>query len=180
VNYYVIRVAPRREQIFLDQTNKQLEDATVQVLFPRRKMFHLRKGKRNEVEVPLFPGYVFLRLQQPLEGELYLRLKNIPGFASFLKNQNEVSEILGPDLKLLSHFLRFGEVVPVSQVWFDDNQRIRVHTGPMEGLEGQIIHVDKRKRRAKIRLDFDQGEFTITLAFELLEKLPMALPKVVS
>jgi hypothetical protein len=40
--------------------------------------------------------------------------------------------------------------------------------------------VDKRKRRAKIRLDFDQGEFTITLAFELLEKLPMALPKVVS
>jgi hypothetical protein len=44
----------------------------------------------------------------------------------------------------------------------------------MEGLEGQVIHVDKRKRRAKIRLDFDQGEFTITLGFEVLEKVPGA------
>lgn len=170
MNYYVIRVSPGKELVFQQQTAKQLDDPTVAVVYPRRKLFQTRKGKKKEVEVALFPGYVFLRVEVPLETALYERFKPLPGYLHFLKDEQGAAELSGRDLKLLGRFLKFGEIVPLSQVMFDENQRIRVLSGPMEGLDGQIIHVDRRKRRAKIRLDLTHGEFTVTLGFEVLEK----------
>ena len=41
----------------------------------------------------------------------------------------------------------------------------------MKGLEGRIIKVDKRKRRAKISLSLYEESFTIDFGFEILEKV---------
>lgn len=166
--YYVIRVAPRQEEAFLRLSARLIGDEGVAMVYPRRRMEHLKRGKRVQAEVALFPGYVFLRADAGLDPELYGRIKTLPGFTHFLRQGLAVSEVRGKDLELLRHFLKFGEVTPTSQVLYDANQRIRVLSGPMEGLEGNIVHVDKRKRRAKIRLDFDHGTFTITLGFELM------------
>jgi transcriptional antiterminator NusG len=172
VAFYVIRVAPRQEENFLKRSARLLGEG-VSLVFPRRKMEHLKQGKRVSAEVALFPGYVFLN-SDGLDPELYGRIRSVPGFTQFLKQGAAISEVRGKDLELLSHFLKFGEITPTSRVVFDDDQRIRVLSGPMEGLEGQIVHVDRRKRRAKIRLDFDHGTFTVTLAFELMENAPRA------
>jgi transcriptional antiterminator NusG len=168
VAYFVIRVAPRKEETFLRLSARMVTEDGAEVLFPRRKMEHRKGGKRSQVEVALFPGYVFLKAEHGLPPHLYDQIRAIPGFTHFLRQAGEISEVMGRDLDLLRHFLKFGEITPTSQVTFDENHRIRVISGPMEGLEGHIIHVDKRKRRAKIRLDFDQGVFTITLGFELM------------
>jgi transcriptional antiterminator NusG len=173
VAYYVIRVAPRQEEAFLRLGARWIVEEGVGLVYPRRRMEHLKRGQRTSAEVALFPGYVFLRTEAGLDPDLYARIKALPGFTHFLKQSGEVSEVRGRDLELLSHFLKFGEVTPTSQVVFDEKQRIRVLAGPMEGLEGQIIHVDKRKRRAKIRLDFDHGTFTVTLGFELMADTPV-------
>ena len=173
VAFYVIRVAPRKEESFLRLSARLITDEGVSVLFPRRRMEHLKKGKRVQAEVALFPGYVFLKAEEGLPAELFVRIKALPGFNHFLKQEGQVAEVKGKDLELLRHFLKFGEVTPASQVFFDENNRIRVVSGPMEGLEGLIVHVDKRKRRAKIRLDFDHGTFTLTLGFELMVQAPV-------
>lgn len=167
--YYVIRVAPRQEQTFLRMSQRLIADEGVSIVFPRRKMEHLKGGKRVTAEVALFPGYVFLRSDEGLSPELYSRIKALPKFTLFVKQGSEVAEVRGRDLELLSHFLKFGEVTPKSLVTFDENQRIKVLSGPMEGMEGQIVHVDRRKRRAKIQLFFDHGTFTVTLGFDLME-----------
>ena len=60
----------------------------------------------------------------------------------------------------------------VSQVVFDENHRIRVLSGPLEGLEGLVVHVDRRKHRAKVRMEFDRGTFTVTLGFSLMAGAP--------
>ena len=45
-------------------------------------------------------------------------------------------------------------------VHFDENERIVVDEGPLNGLEGSIIKVDRRKQRAKIQLDFHGSTYT--------------------
>jgi transcriptional antiterminator NusG len=167
VAYYVVRVAPRQEDAFLKLGSRLLDAPGVSFVFPRRKMEHLKGGRRVSAEVPLFPGYVFVQTEV-LSPELYTQIKALPGFPKFVRQGEAVGEVRGKDLELLSHFLKFGEVTPTSQVSFDENQRIRVHSGPMEGMEGRVVHVDRRKRRAKIQLDFDHGTFTVTLGFELI------------
>jgi len=169
VAYYVVRVAPRKEDDFLKMASRRLEAPEVSFVYPRRTMEQRKGGRRITAEVALFPGYVFLQAESLSDG-LYDRIKALPGFYSFLRQGDEIGEMRGRDLDLLSHFLKFGEVTPKSTVTFDENQRIRVLSGPMEGMEGQIIHVDRRKRRAKIQLDFDHGTFTVTLGFELMDE----------
>jgi transcriptional antiterminator NusG len=53
-------------------------------------------------------------------------------------------------------------------VYFNENSRIVVVEGPLVGLEGRIIKVDKRKGRAKISLDLYNDSFAIDLAFEVI------------
>jgi transcriptional antiterminator NusG len=42
--------------------------------------------------------------------------------------------------------------------------------GPLAGLEGRIVRVDRRKKRAKISLDLYDDSFFVDLAFEVIEK----------
>ena len=42
--------------------------------------------------------------------------------------------------------------------------------GPLKGFEGSIIKVDRRKQRAKIRVDFAGSSHTMDLSFEDIEK----------
>ncbi|MFW5689149.1 MAG: KOW motif-containing protein, partial [Spirochaetota bacterium] len=45
---------------------------------------------------------------------------------------------------------------------------IEVKEGPLAGLEGRIVKVDRRKQRAKVRLDLYQESFLVDFGFELL------------
>ena len=75
---------------------------------------------------------------------------------------------------MLSHFLAFGEIVDKSMVTFDEDRRIRVLSGPLKGLEGRIVRVDRRKGRAKVRLEMYEDSFEIDFGFESLEAAPHA------
>ncbi len=70
------------------------------------------------------------------------------------------------------HFLSFGEVVERSKVCFDENQRIRVLSGPLKDLEGRIVKVNRRKGRAKIKLELYNVNFLIDFGFDVLEAYP--------
>ncbi len=60
----------------------------------------------------------------------------------------------------------FGPKIGASMVNFDENERIVVDEGPLKGLEGSIITVDRRKQRAKVQLDFHGSTYTLDLSFE--------------
>ena len=70
------------------------------------------------------------------------------------------------------HFIkRAGPIAGISRVFFDENSRIVVMDGPMAGLEGRIIKVDKRKKRAKVKLNLYEDSFTVDLGYEVMESL---------
>ena len=170
----MVRVKPRSEKNFLTLCRKFFPGGDLTAFFPRRCLTERRQGKLFKTEAPLFPGYIFLESDGTLSPEIYHRLKALPGFFHLLGQHGTLSELKGPDLELVRRFLGFGQVLQASQVYFDENQRIRVVSGPLVGREGQVVSVDRRKGRAKIQLDFDHRPFTISLAFEVLNTLPSA------
>ena len=66
--------------------------------------------------------------------------------------------------------MSFGKVADISKVSFDADQRIVVLEGPLKGLEGLIVKVDMRKRRAKVRLDMCENSFLVDMGFEILDR----------
>lgn len=74
------------------------------------------------------------------------------------------------DLSIIKHFMGLGPKIGSSRVRFDENDRIVVIEGPLKGMEGNIIKVDRRKQRAKIQLNFHGSTYTLDLSFEDISK----------
>ena len=176
MKYYVLQVMTGEEKkyIGLAKVNFKLDLPTVDVkdslLWPRRKLTIRKNGVERESLAPIFPGYLFFEAEE-LTSEIHWILRRTAGFVRFLKSNQNIEPIMGTDKELLLHFLHFGEIVEKSNVWFDENKKIRVLSGPMKGLEGRIIKVDRRKKRAKISLSLYEESFTIDFGFEILGKI---------
>jgi len=169
MNYFAIQVKTGNESKFIRFAENLYPELRACLLFPQRKLPVRRKGKTVMTEKPIYPSYVFLYIKT-IEPDLYWKLKRIPGYCRFLKrNQEKIEPLGGYDRKILEHFLSFGEKVGVSRVRFDENDKIRVLEGPLEGLEGQIEKVNKRKKRAKVRLTLYNNSFLIDFPFEDME-----------
>ena len=138
-----------------------------QLWWPRRKLIIRRRGKRIPTLAPLFPGYLFLEAET-LDSVLFHAVRRTTGFVRFLKNNDDIRPLSPDDLSLIRHFLSYGEIIGESRVTFNENNRIVVKDGPLAGLEGKIIKVDRRKRRAKVKLDMYENSFTVDFGFEIL------------
>jgi transcriptional antiterminator NusG len=172
MSIFSIQVKTRDEEKYIklfrtENPNK----SNVRTYFPKRELRVYKQGKVTTKIVPVFAGYVFVELEKDdhiLNHYRSLHITN--GFFRFLPSNKNVHELRGIDLELAMHFIRQpGQIAGVSKVYFDENQKIVVKEGPMLGLEGRIIKVDRRKGRAKIRLDLYGDSFAIDLAFELIE-----------
>jgi transcriptional antiterminator NusG len=165
--FFAVQVWTGSESRFLAVARKAAA-GDVSLVWPRRSLRIRRAGIWRDSLAPVFPGYLFVRA--PAIGtDLYAGIRRAPGFLRFLPSNDKILALSQKDQQLLSHFLAFGEIVDKSMVTFDENRKIRVVSGPLKGLEGRIIRVDRRKGRARVRLELYEDSFEIDFGFEALE-----------
>ncbi len=172
MNLFALQVKTRSEELFIKRAVivRTLDDAgSWRLVFPRRAITIRKSGTARQEQQAVFPGYVFLEAEQ-LSGELYWHLRTTIGFFRFLPENASPLPLEGRDLSTIKHFMSFGDVAGTSRVTFDENDRIRVKDGPLKGLEGRIIKVDKRKCRARVTLDLYDESFPVDLTFEILSR----------
>jgi transcription termination/antitermination protein NusG len=173
MEYFVLQVKTRGEAKTLKLARSALqveglpEEPYGRLLFPQRTLTIRRRGKTATETAAIYPGYLFLEAEK-IYPEVYWALKPVEGIFKFLKSNTNIKPISGEDRKILVHFLDHGETVRSSTVTFDENRRIQVLEGPLKGLEGRIVKVDKRKRRAKVRLSMYENSFMVDFGFELI------------
>jgi transcription termination/antitermination protein NusG len=169
--YYALQVWTGDEEQYLAGARRSLENTEARLLWPRRSLRIRRSGRWQESLAPIFSSYIFLQAPD-VDPELYGVLKRQPGFVRFLLSNDNIVSLDRKDQDLLSHFLSFGEIVQKSVAYFDENKRIRVVTGPLKNLEGKIVRVDRRKGRARVRLEMYENSFEVDFGFEALEGAP--------
>jgi transcriptional antiterminator NusG len=170
--FFAIQIWTGTEARFLSLARQQAREGELRLLWPRRRLRIRRRGSWKDALAPIFPGYLFVQSEGIDPGD-YRALKNVPGFVRFLPSNTSITPLEPRDQQLLSHFLSFGEIVEKSRVYFDENRRIRVLAGPLKGLEGMIVRVDRRKGRAKVRLAMYDNSFEVDFGFEALEAAEM-------
>ena len=171
MSFYAIHIWTGSEPRYLAIAGRKLHGGEAQLLWPRRSLRIRRAGAWHESLAPIFSGYVFLQADR-VDPELFAKLKRAPGFIRFLLSNENIVPLEKKDQELLSHFLSFGEVVEKSVAFFDENRRIRVVSGPLKNLEGMIVRVDRRKGRAKVRLEMYDNSFEVDFGFDALETAP--------
>jgi transcriptional antiterminator NusG len=170
MRYYTIHVLTNSEDDFARRLQPVL--GRDRIILPKKLMPIRRKGITGKELQPIFPGYLFLQSEDILgETDAYWTIRRTEGFIRFLRVSSAPSPLSERDLGLIRHFISFGEYADTSKVTFDENDRIVVLEGPLKGLEGHIIKVDRRKGRAKVLLDIYESPFPIDLGFEVVERL---------
>ena len=172
MNYYAIQVKTRAENKYIRLLKAMHPEVALPLYFPQRRVDIRRGGIVRQSTAAVFPGYVFIEAEEADLAACHWAFRRTDGFYRFLKSNRNIMPLAGRDLELVLHFIKkAGPVAGVSRVFFNENSRIVVVEGPLMGLEGKIIKVDKRKKRAKIKLDLYDDSFSIDLAFEVIGAL---------
>jgi transcriptional antiterminator NusG len=171
MKYYAMQVKTRGEEKYVRLFKALHPDCGVEIHFPKRKIDIRRKGAIVHSTPAVFPGYIFVEIDE--EDSIYQYhwlFRRTDGFFRFLKSNQNILPLADRDLETVLHFIkRTGGLAGTSKVYFNENSRIVVAEGPLMGLEGKIIKVDKRKGRARIKLDIYDDSFAIDLGFEIIE-----------
>jgi len=165
-------VKTRGEEKFMRLFNALHPQAGFSLHFPRRRIDIRRKGIIRQSTAAVFPGYVFIEAEREDILARQWEFRRTDGFYRFLKSNQNICPLADRDLELVLHFIKkAGPIAGISHVYFNENARIMVVDGPLMGLEGRIIKVDKRKKRAKVKLNLYDDSFAIDLAFEVIGAL---------
>ncbi len=169
--YYCAMVKTGGEEVFKKDFYRLCSDrfCGVNAYFLKRKVKLNGRLKGQSEQKPLFPGYVFISVPEPCD-DFFLTVKSCINFFHFLNSNTDIQELKGKDLGYLSRLLAYGEVSGLSKVKFDENDRIQIVSGPLEGFKGNIIRVDRRRQRVTVSIDMC-GISSFDLCYEVVAKI---------
>ncbi len=164
MEYYCVMVKSGEEESFKEEAEKIFLPQ-----FPLSQFFSFqRKLKTNQgkyFDVPLFPGYIFLGVEE-LTKEFFSLLKKISGFCRILYDNNNPVKITGNALEELMVFIHNGQYWDISKVEFLPGKKIKAISGPLVGLEGKIIAVNKKKKRITVQSSLIEDSKKFDLLYE--------------
>jgi transcription antitermination factor NusG len=125
----------------------QLEQRSVEHFLPLYHSVRHWKDRRVQLQLPLFPGYVFVHLAFRDR----LQVVQIPGLVHLISFAGHPAPLQVEDINALKNCLNHGERV-APHPYLQAGRRARVTSGPLQGLEGIIL---RRKNRTRFILSFD-------------------------
>lgn len=153
-NWYAVQTRPRHEK----QVTTELGEKCIGSYLPLLSQIHRWSDRRKVVQVPLFPGYVFVRAQ--LDPNVHLAVLRIWGVLSFVGPQREATVI--PDNQIEDIRTLLSTKVSLTPYPFlKIGQRIRVRGGALDGVEG--ILVTNGQKRLVISVESIQRSLSITI-----------------
>ena len=97
---------------------------------------HLWSDRKKAVTVPLFAGYLFVRI--PAHDEFLLRVLKTPGVVRFVGNHHGPHAIPDKEIEDVRSVLS-EKVVCSPYPFLKTGDRVRIVDGAMKGLEGTLI-----------------------------------------
>jgi transcription antitermination factor NusG len=135
--WYALRVKPRAEKFVASiARNKGFEE-----FLPLYQCRRRWSDRFKWVELPLFPGYVFCRLNP----QYRLPLLTIPGALHFVGLGKVPVPIDDAEIRAIQTLVRSG-VQAEPCAFLNAGQRVRLEQGPLAGLEGVFVEIRKQQR----------------------------------
>ncbi|HZV69381.1 MAG TPA: UpxY family transcription antiterminator [Saprospiraceae bacterium] len=128
-HWYAIYTKSRFEK----KVHRDLQQSKYQVFLPLVKEIKKWSDRIKTVNVPLLPGYVFVKLDKQNIPKLFY----YPGVVRLVSFESKPCEIREEEIRLLKEITSHG--FPVQQaVPCDVGDNVRIVRGPLQGWEGKV------------------------------------------
>jgi transcription antitermination factor NusG len=137
-DWYALYTSPRHEK----RVAKQMEERRISCFLPLYRSVRRWKDRRKELDLALFPGYVFVRVA--LQDKL--QVLTLPGAVRLVTFNGQPAKLPEAEIELLRRGLAVrARMAP--HPYLRVGCRVRLRSGPMAGLEGIL-----RRRKDGLRL----------------------------
>jgi len=157
LDWYVAHTRPRCEKKLVQYCAREAFSTTL----PLYRVVHKYRGKTMEFQKPLFPGYVFLRLemverQKVYQSDYVANLLEVVDQELFERQLNDILQAIetGCDVCLAPHITA--------------GNHVRIKSGPLRGMEGLVEHRTGRVQ-VLLRLDFISQAAAVSMEADNLE-----------
>lgn len=141
--WYAVSVRPRHEKL----VTRHLEFRGLNCFLPVYRSVRRWKDRRKELDMALFPGYVFVNLSRPNR----CAVLRAPGVLRFVTFQGQPAAVPDSDIRALESSMSAG-LRPHPHPYLQQGSKVRVKHGPLVGAEGIMI---RRKDRFRLVLSID-------------------------
>ncbi|MCX7247060.1 MAG: transcription/translation regulatory transformer protein RfaH [Burkholderiales bacterium] len=138
LSWYVVHTKIRQEALAMTNLNRQ----GFECYMPMLKMEKMRRHKATLVEEPMFPRYLFIRLDTSGSGQSWSPIRSTLGVSQLVRFGGHPAVV---DSKLID-LLRTREQVGQPERLFKAGEKVVVADGPFSGIEAIFKTADAESR----------------------------------
>lgn len=142
-NWYALYTCPRHEKCVAEQIRQR----RISCFLPLYRSVRRWKDRRKELELALFPGYVFVRIA-PRDR---LRVLQLAGAVRFVSFNGHPAPLPDGEIEALINAVASG-VRAEPHPYLTVGRRVRVRYGPLARSQGILV---RRKDRLRVVLSLD-------------------------
>jgi transcription antitermination factor NusG len=161
--WFVLFIRSNQEK----KTAQRLAGCDVQYFLPSYRSVRKWADRRVTLEMPLFPGYIFVHLPF-LERAKVLSLPNV---VSFVGGRNSPSVVSEEEINWIKMGIAHGNALPHPTLAAGD--RVRIIAGALSGMQGILLR-RQNNTRVVVCLDSISRSFVVEVNLDAIE--PVVAP----
>lgn len=159
--WYIVYVKSRAEKKIADRMAR----FGLEYFLPTIKVMRQWSDRRKLVEVPLFNGYMFVRVTP----EEFTTVRMVEGVVNFVKMEGKYAILRDEQLEAIRTFVATGLPVAAAPADFAPGTKVKVTFGPLKDFEGELVEV-KNEKQFVVRLEAIHQVLLVNLPAAYLEK----------
>jgi transcription antitermination factor NusG len=160
-HWYAIYTSPRHEK----RVREHLGYRRIECFLPLfRSIRRWKNGCKAQVELPLFPGYLFVNIPRSER----VRVLDAPGVLSFVGTKGNPARLSDFEIEKLRSGLHLQKFEPYRGLAI--GQKVRINAGALQGLEGVLVR-NANSLRVVITVDLIQQSVAVELDADAVEPL---------
>ncbi len=163
MNWYVIQTKPKKEE----EATSYLTTKGVDIFGPKIEAYSLRAGKMVRELKPLFPGYLFGKLNPEQDYSLVRWGRGVRKVLGYGGYPTPVGEAVVEIIKKRTD--PYGIVRKT--IHFKANDTVRVKSGPLKDLLGMFERWVSDSERVRILLNLIGYQPSVELHYSMIEKV---------
>jgi transcription antitermination factor NusG len=161
VSWYAAYTCSRHEK----RVAEQLQERGIEHFLPLYRSVRRWKDRKKELELVLFPGYVFVRLDLADR----LRVLQLPGVVRFVSFNGQPAALPRDDIEGLRNGLSHN-LVAEHHPFLKVGRRVRVISGPLSGAQGILV---RRRNDSRLVISIEAIMRSVAVEIDATDVVPI-------
>lgn len=153
--WYLIYTKPHHER----KVHGILTEQDIHSFLPTKKILRILRDRRKYVDVPLFPSYLFIYLE---DIQSYYKGMDAEGALYYVRTGKEIARVSESVVNNIRLLVDKGKEIEVSTDNFLPGQHLLIRQGPLTGLSCEMIQLSGRQK-ILVRVQLLQRNLLIAL-----------------